>query len=1257
MTAIINDMLKEALPEIFVERNVVAAEQTFHRRLAEYEMNIEQQKLLREDLRDLVELTVGRMDIYHLVGALLLEFSIHLFCENHLLVEAEEKDLPRWVLTFFLLTNLSAAGYLIFAVWLSMHAAVASHSIGVRLLTKFARLSIPTREELEEVCSVPLVGLMERFKNLGQRFGFKKDEQGLGAEEQVGASCGSSVVGDAVPKERRHDKARYLSNTGDPNGLRSSSSMPVLANNLSEGSGMGPSASQHVTFQSEGGRSDGGFPKLPVQPRSLRLPTMRSEGGAPASAGFRSQAAMPLLTQPSSDALGMGMEDEPRPRQHAHFAIPPDPLPAFASEMAAAVPERAIDEGAKACADRSAHFRRFMEEQRRWVNYDAYARVCMSLGINQMLTALSYYVIGTFALKSPRSALISLFGIQLLSLLLLRLDLVAGDNAKLDATKVFLFVPVPPIYLAMILCTWDVHMVSELFLSVMALPAFLLHAGWLMLVAFVLIPRRAIDNAGLPKQMRTVLYLDVVQLEQDSDSQQVFLADAEEIADLLSDARLLLEDKMREVTAEEAELGVVSKARRNTEELLDLEASLHDMMNSAEEDLVQLETKRQDTVSNLEEAELRKKVRETRREIKKASHALDHFEVWRSAPEVLAHLMALKSVGCQGWYVEEQRERIDCVFQGFLEKCRSLDLGISATKIGEGSYCFDGNDSEASAPVELNALEVASEEKLMVRVPASEICGSSNWAEASVWVEQGSARLHHEEPAGEKVTSFDGSLEGVVPEWHSKAATLLQSRGRYCFGQRPTVTRTGSRLSCRSSFGVEVSTPMSVAQACDRQSGLRRMSAAFGRLARLGNLRGAVTQPLIKAWETPPEQLPGVLVRRWSLGVALLWLLSAVLHSVDYGHHKTRIPREPLHQHHEDHFGHGRRLFMGWPSQSLTEPLIVENLGSSIAWPEPARLFEVVSMYCAESWVAVDNGFSVFVARRGPGNAIGRFEEVAETGPSGSSVLCSPDRCDLLSKGTNGAWAFSPLPFSGTGVAAAAADRQPRGPRPPASPAELPLPDNWRLVAAAWVPCAPSACQKLTLAGWDGSRIVIASAAMVADAAGVSAWKVRSRFSLQPSKDPCPGDASATCSAALAPTQGRRGRRAAAIASGEYGEVRALQFGPGARTLTVLSANGTVDAWDLHLGSRLGEWRHTQGNEDVWSRRRPDMPRAMCHDSAGMLFAHAATLGAVASAAPGPRLTATPLPLRLRVAGDWQAAWSVAAGQPLPRATPPGSVP
>lgn len=102
--------------------------------------NIEQQKLFREDLRDLVELTVGRMDVYHLVGALLLEFCIHFYCENQMLEGASEDKLKAFTVVFFLIANLSAVGFLVFSVWLSMHASVASHSIGRGTCRQFSKL-------------------------------------------------------------------------------------------------------------------------------------------------------------------------------------------------------------------------------------------------------------------------------------------------------------------------------------------------------------------------------------------------------------------------------------------------------------------------------------------------------------------------------------------------------------------------------------------------------------------------------------------------------------------------------------------------------------------------------------------------------------------------------------------------------------------------------------------------------------------------------------------------------------------------------------------------------------------------------------------------------------------------------------------------------------------------------------------------------------------------------------------------------------
>ena len=103
-------------------------------------------------MRDLVELTVDRMDVYHLapglelhgpagpgnallraeVGALFLEFCIVLFCEGRVQVGGawrqdlcresdEQASAPPFLLSLFLLSNACAFIYLLLAVWLSMH--------------------------------------------------------------------------------------------------------------------------------------------------------------------------------------------------------------------------------------------------------------------------------------------------------------------------------------------------------------------------------------------------------------------------------------------------------------------------------------------------------------------------------------------------------------------------------------------------------------------------------------------------------------------------------------------------------------------------------------------------------------------------------------------------------------------------------------------------------------------------------------------------------------------------------------------------------------------------------------------------------------------------------------------------------------------------------------------------------------------------------------------------------------------------------
>jgi len=39
--------------------------------------------------------------------------------------------------------------YLIMSVWLAMHASIAAHSFGVRLLTQFVRLPVPNQDQLD----------------------------------------------------------------------------------------------------------------------------------------------------------------------------------------------------------------------------------------------------------------------------------------------------------------------------------------------------------------------------------------------------------------------------------------------------------------------------------------------------------------------------------------------------------------------------------------------------------------------------------------------------------------------------------------------------------------------------------------------------------------------------------------------------------------------------------------------------------------------------------------------------------------------------------------------------------------------------------------------------------------------------------------------------------------------------------------------------------------------------------------------------
>jgi len=131
-------------------------EQRLERDLSRLEMQIKRFDLFRQDIEDLVKLTVDKMDMYHLIGALFLGFTTTIYCEGRV------EEAPSWFNGLYLLTVASSFVYLLLAVWLSMHASISSHSFGVRLRTRYVRLPIPS---LSQIAS--LTAKLSDFENQG----------------------------------------------------------------------------------------------------------------------------------------------------------------------------------------------------------------------------------------------------------------------------------------------------------------------------------------------------------------------------------------------------------------------------------------------------------------------------------------------------------------------------------------------------------------------------------------------------------------------------------------------------------------------------------------------------------------------------------------------------------------------------------------------------------------------------------------------------------------------------------------------------------------------------------------------------------------------------------------------------------------------------------------------------------------------------------------------------------------------------------
>lgn len=184
------------------------ATQTFEKKFSSIDYKVKRQKLHREDIRDLTELTTARMEIYQLVGTLLLAFCMGWYTDSSVW------DLPVWFTDLWLISNFAAVGYLLICVWLSMYAAVAARSVGTRLLTSYARLSIPTQAEIDDIKNPIFFNTRDMIKRTLHEKGLSRsssdpDLRGLAAGKKKGAG-GPAADAAAVTEEACEDHEQHF---------------------------------------------------------------------------------------------------------------------------------------------------------------------------------------------------------------------------------------------------------------------------------------------------------------------------------------------------------------------------------------------------------------------------------------------------------------------------------------------------------------------------------------------------------------------------------------------------------------------------------------------------------------------------------------------------------------------------------------------------------------------------------------------------------------------------------------------------------------------------------------------------------------------------------------------------------------------------------------------------------------------------------------------------------------------------------------
>jgi hypothetical protein len=111
-------------------------------------MRIEQVLLFREDIRDLFDLTMGKMKQYLVVNTLTLAFCMGFFYEGRM-----PFDTPSWLFWLWGMSLGTAILFLIMSVWFAINAMITAQTFAVRLLTQWLRLPVPSKEDIAKAAA------------------------------------------------------------------------------------------------------------------------------------------------------------------------------------------------------------------------------------------------------------------------------------------------------------------------------------------------------------------------------------------------------------------------------------------------------------------------------------------------------------------------------------------------------------------------------------------------------------------------------------------------------------------------------------------------------------------------------------------------------------------------------------------------------------------------------------------------------------------------------------------------------------------------------------------------------------------------------------------------------------------------------------------------------------------------------------------------------------------------------------------------